>query len=1001
MQLTSIGAALGGAAFLGAAAMAGGGDVASAGAGGVPPRVPAAGSVFVNWENHPVHPLEITPDGTRLLATNLPDDRLEVFDITGQSPTHVGSIPVGLDPVSVRAISDSRAWVVNTISDSVSVVDLGTMNTVRTIRTGDEPFDVAFAGGRAFVSCSQASFVQVFDLADLGAPAQKTEIDGESPRAMTVSADGQKVLVAIWESGNATTILGGGFDPTLNVIAFPPNVVSDASGPYGGLNPPPNSGNAFEPPIAQGNNPPLKVGLIVRKDGQGKWMDDNSHDWTSLVSGNNASKSGRPVGWDMPDHDVAIIDAGTLSVTYADGLMNIDMAIAVNPATGRATVVGTEATNEVRFEPNVSGTFVRVHMATFDPGQPGNTSVVDLNPHLSYDTGSAPQQERDRSIGDPRGIVWNAAGTRGYVTGMGSNNIIVIDASGGRAGKAPTIEVGRGPTGAALDESRSRLYTLNRFEGTISVVNTATEREISRVGFFDPTPPVINEGRRQLYDTRLTSGLGQASCASCHVDGRTDRLAWDLGDPQGQRKTAANTNKGAGIVGLKQGQTFPPFEANFHPMKGPMTTQTLQDIVGHEPFHWRGDRDGLEEFNGAFMSLLGDDTMLSAEEMQQFEDALDSFTLPPNPFRTIDNTLPVDLPLPGHWKTGRHGGAGQPLPNGNAQNGMNLYRSTQRLLDAGVFACVTCHTLPVGSGTDMTFLNGTFTPLNPGPNGEHHLMLVSVDGSTNRNIKVPQLRTEYLKTGFTMQQKSSRAGFGVLHDGSVDSLERFVDEPAFNPANDQEVADLVAFLLSFAGSDLPPGDPTKMLVPPGIESRDTHAAVGTQATVVDGANVPPEQAQLLAKMIELAQNQKVGLVVKGVVDGKQRGYAFAAGQFQSDREGEVLSPAALLALSAPGAELTYTVVPLGTQTRIGIDRDMDGWLDRDEVERCSDPADPGSFPGGRGNPDCDMSGTLDLFDFLCFVNEFNVGDPTADCDGNGSLDLFDFLCFVNAFNAGC
>jgi len=52
-------------------------------------------------------------------------------------------------------------------------------------------------------------------------------------------------------------------------------------------------------------------------------------------------------------------------------------------------------------------------------------------------------------------------------------------------------------------------------------------------------------------------------------------------------------------------------------------------------------------------------------------------------------------------------------------------------------------------------------------------------------------------------------------------------------------------------------------------------------------------------------------------------------------------------------------------------------------------------------PDCDGSGSLDLFDFLCFVNEFNSGNPYADCDGSGALDLFDFLCFVNAFNAGC
>ncbi len=51
--------------------------------------------------------------------------------------------------------------------------------------------------------------------------------------------------------------------------------------------------------------------------------------------------------------------------------------------------------------------------------------------------------------------------------------------------------------------------------------------------------------------------------------------------------------------------------------------------------------------------------------------------------------------------------------------------------------------------------------------------------------------------------------------------------------------------------------------------------------------------------------------------------------------------------------------------------------------------------------DCDMSGALDFFDFLCFQNEFQNGTAYADCDGSGGLDFFDFLCFQNAFAAGC
>ncbi len=51
--------------------------------------------------------------------------------------------------------------------------------------------------------------------------------------------------------------------------------------------------------------------------------------------------------------------------------------------------------------------------------------------------------------------------------------------------------------------------------------------------------------------------------------------------------------------------------------------------------------------------------------------------------------------------------------------------------------------------------------------------------------------------------------------------------------------------------------------------------------------------------------------------------------------------------------------------------------------------------------DCDGSGGLDFFDFLCFQNLFAAGDPGADCDGSGGLDFFDFLCFQNAFAGGC
>ncbi len=72
-----------------------------------------------------MHPLELTQDGTRLLAVNTVDARLEIFALSNAAPylTLIGSVPVGLDPVSVRARSATEAWIVNHVSDSVSIVD--------------------------------------------------------------------------------------------------------------------------------------------------------------------------------------------------------------------------------------------------------------------------------------------------------------------------------------------------------------------------------------------------------------------------------------------------------------------------------------------------------------------------------------------------------------------------------------------------------------------------------------------------------------------------------------------------------------------------------------------------------------------------------------------------------------------------------------------------------------------------------------------------------------
>src|SRR6185369_2702388 len=179
----------------------------------------------------------------------------------------------------------------------------------------------------------------------------------------------------------------------------------------------------------------------------------------------------------------------------------------------------------------------------------------------------------------------------------------------------------------------------------------------------------------------------------------------------------------------------------------------------------------------------------------------------------------------------------------------------------------------------------------------------------------------------------------------VDTLVRFVQD-GFNFTGDQQAADLVAFLLSFPGSDLLPGSNSDSERPPGLTSKDTHAAVGRQVTITNSLGDP-----LIDRMIALANasTSRVDLVVKGIKDGLSRGWFYdrTTALFQSDRKAEAVTPAGLRDLASPTNELTYTIVPRDGGQRIGIDRDEDGYFDRDELDFGSDPANSLSLATNR------------------------------------------------------
>ena len=94
-------------------------------------------------------------------------------------------------------------------------------------------------------------------------------------------------------------------------------------------------------------------------------------------------------------------------------------------------------------------------------------------------------------------------------------------------------------------------------------------------------------------------------------------------------------------------------------------------------------------------------------------------------------------------------------------------------------------------------------------------------------------------------------------------------------------------------------------------------------------------------MRRLVHRGEVGLVVKGLRDGQPRGWTYlGGGLYQSDRQAEVTSHDDFFAEDADRNALTFTVVPLGSEIRIGVDRDENGILDRDQLDLEEAVVDP-------------------------------------------------------------
>ncbi len=221
---------------------------------------------------------------------------------------------------------------------------------------------------------------------------------------------------------------------------------------------------------------------------------------------------------------------------------------------------------------------------------------------------SLPLDLRTQGFANPEGVAITPDGHKAYVAHAGADLVSVIDmptlleivaaspqtanetiaqsVPGGymhedlrltRRYVRTRIPVGSNPRGIAVAPDGKFVAVANRLDDSISLIDVASDSVVSTISLLetDGQPPaealLVRLGEKLFHSARL-SFSGQFSCASCHPDGHTDGLNWDL--------PADGFN-------------------NFH------NTKSLLSIDGTAPYGWLGTSATLRDrFAGTLRHLF-------------------------------------------------------------------------------------------------------------------------------------------------------------------------------------------------------------------------------------------------------------------------------------------------------------------------------------------------------------------------------------------------------------
>lgn len=221
---------------------------------------------------------------------------------------------------------------------------------------------------------------------------------------------------------------------------------------------------------------------------------------------------------------------------------------------------------------------------------------------------------------------------------------------------------------------------------------------------------------------------------------------------------------------------------------------------------------------------------------------------------------------------------------------------------------------------------GDRTGVNPAQNRFGTDGTMAIEGAgVDEDFKIPHLRNMYQKVGMFAENTQTTSpvlgdqirGFGYDNSGASGTISVFLSAPVFT-LNATQRSQVEQFVLAMSSEMTPIVGQQVTVTPANV----------TQSDVTSRVNL------LVQRALVTSPRPECELVARATIQNVAKGWVMNSGQSfvpNAASEAALTLQGLLNQVTSAGTPVTFTCAPPGNGSRIGVDRDSDNVLDRDET----------------------------------------------------------------------